>query len=387
MKTMFNFSSGRTRRAAAVSAWLMIGLAVGCGDDGGELSDARPAIDGYAAIVRAGYDDSLTTARALKTAVDAFVAAPSATTLEAAKTAWKAAREPYGQTEVFRFYDGPIDDPDTGPEGRINSWPLDEVYIDYVEGNATAGIINSPAMFPAITKQVIADQNAVGAEENISSGYHAIEFLLWGQDMNPSGPGARPHTDYLLGKANHDRRGQYLKLAAELLVDDLQAVVDAWKPDAAYPADFAADPKEALRRILQGMGSLGGAELSGERMTVALDNRDQEDEHSCFSDNTHRDLHGNALAIQNAYLGRYGAIDGPGLDELVRARDPALAAELQQQLEASIAAIDAIPAPFDQAIANDASRAKVLAAVRALQDQTDTLVEVATLFGIQINLE
>ena len=235
MKTMFNFTPGRGGHPAAVSAWLMIGLAIGCGDDG-ELSDAPPVIDGYTAIVRAGYDDTLATARALKTAVDAFVAAPSPATLEAARTAWKAAREPYGQTEAFRFYDGPIDDPDTGPEGRINSWPLDEVYIDYVEGNATGGIINDPAMFPTLTKQAIADQNAVGGEENISTGYHAIEFLLWGQDMDPNGPGARPYTDYVTGgAANHDRRGQYLKLVAELLVDDLQAVVDAWEPDAALP--------------------------------------------------------------------------------------------------------------------------------------------------------
>jgi putative iron-regulated protein len=387
MKTMFNFSPTPAGRAAAVSALLMIGLAAGCGDDGDELSDAKPVIEGYTAIVRGSYGETLATAKALKTAIDAFVAAPSSTTLEAARTAWKAAREPYGQTEVYRFYDGPIDNPDTGPEPRINSWPLDEVYIDYVDGNATGGIINNTAMYPTITKQVIADANTVGAEENISAGYHAIEFLLWGQDMDPNGPGARPHTDYLPGKANYDRRGQYLKLAAELLVDDLQIVVDAWKDGAEYSADFAADPKEALHRMLQGMGSLSGAELSGERMTVALDNRDQEDEHSCFSDNTHRDLHNNALAIQNAYLGRYGSIDGPGLDEIVRSRDAALADKLAEQLSASVAAVDAIPVPFDRAIVDDAGRAKALAAVRALQDQTATLADVATLFGIQLNLE
>ena len=373
-------------RAFSIGA-LLAALTPACGDDGGELSDAPPVIEGYAAIVRASYGDTLQTAKALRTAVDAFVAAPSPTTLEAAKTAWKAAREPYGQTEAYRFYDGPIDNPDTGPEPRINSWPLDEVYIDYVEGSPMGGIINSTALVPAITKQLIADKNAVGAEENISSGYHAIEFLLWGQDRSPTGPGARPHTDYLTGAANHERRGLYLRLVAELLVDDLTAVADAWAAGSPYEADLRADPQEALRRMLQGMGSLSGAELSGERMTVALDNRDQEDEHSCFSDNTHRDLRANAISIQNVYLGRYGAIDGPGLDELVAARDPALDTRLKEQLAASVAAIEAIPVPFDQAILNDAGRAKVLAAVRALQDETETLVQVATLFGIQINLE
>src|SRR5262245_32577306 len=131
----------------AICAGALIAALAACGGDG-ELEDAPPVVDGHIAIVRASYADSIQTATALRTAIDAFVAAPSPAALESARTAWKAAREPYGQTEVYRFYDGPIDDPDTGPEGRINAWPLDEVYIDYVMGNPRGGIINDPAMFP-----------------------------------------------------------------------------------------------------------------------------------------------------------------------------------------------------------------------------------------------
>ena len=367
-------------------------LAGACGDDGDDLGDAAPVVDGYVAIVRASYAASLAEAEALEAAVDAFVAAPSATTLEAARQAWIAAREPYGQTESYRFYDGPIDDPDTGPEGQINAWPLDEVFVDYVVGSPTAGIINDPTTFPAITKALIAEQNENGSEKNISSGYHAIEFLLWGQDLSATGPGARPHTDYLTTggtAANQARRGEYLRLATELLVDDLRGLTEAWADGASYPAELAAaPPREALRRMLQGMGALAGAELAGERMTTALDNRDQEDEHSCFSDNTHRDLRGNAIAVQNVWLGRFGALDGPGLDDLVRARDAALATRLTAQLAASVAAIEAIPVPFDQAILDDAvGRVRIAEAVTALQTATDTIVEVATLLGIAINLE
>jgi putative iron-regulated protein len=380
MITVFNF------RAVGAAALLAV-CAAACGGDDGDLADAPPVVDGYVAIVRASYADSVQTATALRTAIDAFVAAPSAVTLQAAKTAWLAAREPYGQTEVYRFYDGPIDNPDAGPEGRINAWPLDEVYIDYVAGNPMGGIINNPAMFPTLTKELIADQNELGAEDNISSGYHAIEFLLWGQDLSATGPGARSHTDYMPGAPNHERRGQYLQLVAELLVHDLSWVEHQWAPGSDYEADFRRTPKEALRRMLQGMGSLSGAELAGERMTVALDNRDQEDEHSCFSDNTHRDIRANALAIQNVYLGRYGTIDGPGLDDLVKARNPSLHSQMSGQLEVIIAAIAEIPAPFDQAITSEPGRSKVMGVIRALQEATDTLVEIATLFGIQINLE
>jgi putative iron-regulated protein len=363
-------------------------LGCGGGDDG---LDATPVVENYSAIVRASYADSLAKAKDLKTAIDAFVAAPSANTLQTARQAWLAAREPYGQTEAYRFYDGPIDNPEDGPEGEINAWPLDEAYIDYVEGNANAGIINDTGAFPTITKDAIAGANEQGAEENISTGYHAIEFLLWGQDLSTTGPGDRLYTDYLTtgGTAsNQDRRGQYLKAAAELLVDDLQKVNDAWATGAAYVKEFEADGDEAVRRMMQGLGSLSGAELSGERMATAYENRDQEDEHSCFSDNTHRDLRANALSLQNVYLGRYGGIDGPGLDQLVKEKDAALDMKMQQQLAASIAAIEAIPTPFDQALQDDANgRMKIKTAIDALRTQTDTMVEVATKLGVKINLE
>ncbi|MBA3538632.1 MAG: iron-regulated protein [Deltaproteobacteria bacterium] len=371
-----------------IAAWAA--LMSGC-SDGGSTVSTRAVVEHYAAIVHANYAEALTNAQALEVAVEAFVAAPRETTLAGARQAWKAAREPYGQSEVYRFYDGPIDDPASGPEGRMNAWPLDEVFIDYVVDDEAAGIINHPELFPTLTLDVIAAQNEAGGEKNISTGYHAIEFLLWGQDLDPQGAGARPPTDYVAGgtHANQARRAQYLTLVTEQLVADLQMLVDAWQPDTAnYAAALVAgDPADGLANMLLGMGSLSGAELAGERMTTAIDNRDQEDEHSCFSDNTHRDLALNALAIENVYFGRYGAIDGAGLDDLVKAIDPELDAKLTAQFAATHDAIAAIPVPFDQAIASEAGRTQALAAVQALKAQTTTIVEVATALGIAINIE
>lgn len=373
METVFNF----IRLALPLA---LLSTAAACGDDGGKdgLADAQPAIDQYAANVRAGYTDSLAGATALRIAVDAFVAAPDATTLQAAKAAWLAAREPYGQTEVFRFYEGPIDNEDTGLEGEINAWPLDEVYIDTLVNDANF----------EITKANLAGKNEVGGDKNIATGYHAIEYLLWGADTNPDGPGARDVTDYTTA-ANFERRKQYLAAIAELLVDDLTATSDAWAEGSAYRIDFTdtAGPEEALRRIMLGMGSLAGAELSGERMTVALENRDQEDEHSCFSDNTHRDIYANARAVENAYLGRWASTDGPGLDDVVKARDPELDTRMRAELAATAAAIAAIPMPFDQAITDDAKRPLVEAAIDALKAETETIVEIGELLGIQINIK
>lgn len=369
-------------------------VSAGCGTDPLEEERARPVVERYAELVNENYTDVVAKARALQTAVNVFIADPTEAKLVAARNAWLAARPAYGQSESFRFYGGPIDDEDTGPEGQINAWPLDEAYIDAVEGAPGAGIINATSEFPALSEDLLAELNERDGETNIATGYHAIEFLLWGQDRSTTGPGNRPASDFEDGGTapNAARRREYLKLVTDLLVKDLESVQAQWAPGADnYGKTFAAlKPEEAVQRILTGMGSLSGAELSGERMTVAYDNKDQEDEHSCFSDNTLADLYSNAVGIQNVYLGRYGNQDGPGLDELVAEVDEALDKKMKQQLQASLEAIQAIPGPFDQAILgadNSEGRQKVKAAVDALRAQTETLVDVATALGIELNLE
>ncbi len=344
----------------------------------------------YAALVYAGYQDSYAAAVALQAALAAFVAAPDEATHQAAKAAWLAAREPYGQTEAFRFYGGPIDDAD-GPEGLINAWPLDEAYVDYVEGAPEAGIINNTADYPAITPDLLQSLNLSGSEENVSLGYHAIEFLLWGQDLSADGSGQRPYTDYTTAP-NAERRGQYLLAAGELLVDHLAQMVAEWAPDGDnYRAAFLAQaPDVALQQILTGVGVLSKSELAGERLFVAYDNQDQEDEHSCFSDNTHRDLIANAQGIANVLSGQYTRPDGtilsgPGLLSLLAAQDVPLATRLGELADTALTAVGQIHVPFDRAIVEAEHRTAVLAAVNALQDQGDALAQAAAALGLPIN--
>jgi len=350
--------------------------------------EVGPVAETYADIVAASYTDARVAAESLDAAIDAFVADPSDANLDAARQAWLAAREPYGQTEVYRFYDGPIDNPDDGREGQLNAWPMDEAYVDYVDGSPDAGIINDPDSYPTIDVELLSSLNEQGGETNISTGYHAIEFLLWGQDMSADGPGQRPASDYATDGSsaapNPERRATYLQAASELLLTDLAWLEAQWGGE--YRDAFTDEaPDEIVRRILLGMGSLSGAELAGERIEVALETKDQEDEHSCFSDNTHRDVVTNALGIQNVYLGTYGSVDGPAIYDLVAARDQALADRLRDEIAASVAAAEAIPAPFDQAILNDADA--VQATIDALRVQADTIVEAAALFEINLALE
>jgi putative iron-regulated protein len=344
----------------------------------------------HATLVHMSYADTLATARQMQQAIDAFTAAPGADTLAAARRAWLAAREFYGQTEAFRFYGGPIDGTG-GPEGRVNAWPMDEAYVDAVKGKPNAGLVNNRKQ--PLNKRALASLNERGGEENIATGWHAIEFMLWGQDLSDTGPGERSAADFIDGQApNADRRRQYLRLTTELLIDDLDTLVKAWAPGAAgnYRARFERGGTESLRRLLVGLGSLSRGELAGERLEVALASQDQEDEHSCFSDNTHRDAVANARGIQNVWLGRWQRPDGtllqgPSPRDLVAAKDPALAERTSAQLQQSVTAAEAIPAPFDRAIVgNDEApgRQRIRAAVASLVQQSQSIVDAAAAIGI-----
>lgn len=341
----------------------------------------------YAALVHANYADTLAAAQDMQKAIDAFIQAPTAEGLETARKTWLAGREFYGQTEAFRFYGGPIDD-DKGPEGQLNAWPLDESYVDYVEGKPKTGFVNNPKF--KITKAALIKANERGGEENISAGWHAIEFLLWGQDLSETGPGNRSFEDYVVGKGqNAERRAQYLRTATALLIDDLSAMVAAWAPGQKnYRARFEKGGKESVRKMIVGMGSLSRGELAGERMEVALNSQDQEDEHSCFSDNTHRDVVTNALGIQNVWLGQYkrrdgSLLQGPGVRDLVATRNPALADKTTAQIAQSVQGAEAIPAPFDRAIfKGSAGRPAIESTIASLVEQSKLLVQSASAVGI-----
>ncbi|CAN7683014.1 iron-regulated protein [Acidovorax sp. LjRoot66] len=384
-----------TTLAAALLAASPLGF-MGVAQAQGTAAQAQQAVTAasvaaqYATLVHANYEDTLASAKAMQAAIKAFTAQPSAETLAEARKTWLAAREFYGQTEAFRFYGGPIDD-DKGPEGQINAWPMDESYVDSVEGKPKAGLINNRKI--AITKKALAAQNERGGEENIATGWHAIEFLLWGQDLSETGPGNRNFEDFVDGKKpNADRRRQYLTVVTELLVDDLGFLVKSWAPDAKsnYRAKFAKGNMESVRKMLVGLGSLSRGELAGERLEVALNSQDQEDEHSCFSDNTHRDAVTNAKGIQNVWLGEYQRADGStvkgaSLRDLVAARNPALADKTTKQIAASVAAAEAIQAPFDREIigGKDApGRQRIQKTIDSLTQQSKDLVEAANAIGI-----
>lgn len=345
----------------------------------------------YAVNLDTNYKDVITKLVVLKSSVDAFVAAPSADGLTAAQQAWLGARPAYGECEVSRFYAGPID----AAQGGMNEWPIDENFIDYTDGNLTGGIINDPTDYPMLTPEVLASSDEKGGIENLSTGFHAIEFLLWGQRLDQTeGPGTRPYTDYVDGGTaqNQDRRRQYLQVATGMLLDDMRALESQW--DLGNPSSYGAQlvsgpPTDSLTKIYRGFSQMAISELFYERMYDPFVSKDRKDEESCFSENTLVDLEANALGVEDVYLGRYHALQGAGISDLVKAKNPALDSEARKEIAAARAAIDAIPPPFDHAVlAPDGSpeRNAVQAAVDSFSSLRTTLDDVATALGIINNL-
>jgi putative iron-regulated protein len=402
----------RPRRQLAVAVLALSLLAAGCGSDGEPSAepddattteapavaaslaeeDALAAATTYADVVFAAYTDTAVAAGELQDAVDDLVADPSDATLETAKERWLAARDLYGPTEAFRFYDGPIDDPEDGPEGQINAWPMDEAYVDYVEGDEAAGIISDTEGVPEITLDAIVAANEEGGETNISTGWHAIEFLLWGQDLSEDGPGARPVTDYTTSPTA-ERRGQYLTLVTGLLVEDLEGLAAEWDPaSGAYREAFLADPATAVSSILRGMGALSAGELAGERIAVAYETKEQEDEHSCFADNTIADVVNNASGIRLAYTAEWDGVEGTSLSSVVAEVAPELDADLRARLDDTVAQAEALGelGTFEEIIRSDddsEGRVAMLQLIEDLQAQGDAIAELGAALGYTISLE
>ena len=394
-------------------------IVVGTSAFAGGHASKEAVVTNYVNIAEAKYADSLETAKTLQSAVNALVANPSAEALQAAKNAWLASRVPYQQTEVYRFGNAIVDD----WEGKVNAWPLDEGLIDYVDASYGGATDENPAAVlnviannsftlggetvdaSAITADLLENtlQEADGVEANVATGYHAIEFLLWGQDLNGHGTGAgnRPWTDYAAGNActggNCDRRGEYLTAATDLLVSDLEWMTAQWADDGAARAEVLADAGAGVATMLTGMGSLSYGETAGERMRLGVMLNDPEEEHSCFADNTHNDHYYDGLGVQNIYLGSYTRIDGSvvsgaSLSDLVAADNADLDVEMKTKLSTTMQALGAIKHAAEAGFAYDQmlergnadGEALVMGGVNGLVDQTRSIERVVAALELDV---
>ena len=431
------FFLGKSLIAAGMLAFSLDGFAA----VSAEVS--QQTLTTYAKIARISYADALKDAKTLQAAIHAFAGNPTAETLRAAKDAWLVSRESYGTTEIFRLSNGPIDAEGGwveqaygNLEPQINSWPLDENMIDYTEDadyrRTSGNIIDSNGAFTPggedphpvdvseITVEVLTDLNENGGEANVSSGYHAIEFLLWGQDQDYHNilddkitngamtAGRRPLSDFT-DDALSGRRLDYLVAAGDKLVDDLAVVAGAWaeKIDGdngryraallgrlgGADADKNIPRAQALKQIFAGMGMFSKSELANERIAVAVLTPSEEDEHSCFSDNTHRDLERNYRGIRNVLLGEYrGEKVGPSFYEQLPQEEQGKIDTLMADIEKRIARVNELATTtmhFDYQIhpENEDSVQNIVTLKNQLRRLGDQMVTLARAYGISLTTD
>lgn len=388
---------------------------------------AAPSADlivkNYADIAQAMYEDSLSEAVNLKNAINQLIVKPTEENLMAARKAWVEARVPYQQTEGYRFGNAVVDD----WEGKVNAWPLDEGLLDYVDASYGQSSDENPAytlnvvanakfqlgneMIDAtdITPDLLSGKlhEAQEVESNVATGYHAIEFLLWGQDLNGTGAGAgnRPASDFdpkNCTGGNCDRRIDLLVATTDLLISDLKDIIAAWDINGAARKEIMAKPEaEALGTILTGLGSLSYGELAGERMKLGVLLHDPEEEHDCFSDNTHNSHYYNQVGMNAIYTGKYkrtngSVLFGASLADLVKVKAPSegmrlekLMATTDAKMEVMKVTADSGKMKYDQMLGegNEAGNKILMDVVDGLVAQTRGIEAIVSKLGLKIAVE
>ncbi len=352
-----------------------------CDDCGCGVTSHQDEIKAYATLVHDSYVEAHDDAVAMQKAIKNFLANPNDKTLAAARQAWLDSRPSYGHTEAFRFYEGPIDFYDevkdeSGPEGRLNAWPLNEKAIDAIVEDTSI----------PMTREAIAVRNQADDEADVTTGYHAIEYLLWGADLSADGPGNRPASDFAKGDEIRERRREYLQVITDLLVDDLVFLVQAWDPQQTgnYREQFvAANPQQTLSDVLTGVATLVGSELASARMGVGLDSGDQEDEHSCFSDNTHVDFIANTRSAELVL--RNGG--DHSLLKLMESHDSEAAARVDEAMTRATKLASEIVPPVDRILASpkgDPARRTMEELVTALLDLGNAVVDAGKKMDVEV---
>ncbi|MCH9638278.1 MAG: imelysin [Betaproteobacteria bacterium] len=272
------------------------------------------------------YRDLADRAEKLNTAVVKLRFETNDVNLSAAQRQWVNTRRPWEQSEAFLF--GPVDT--EGLDPAMDSWPVNSTDLQNLLDSNTELTVESASAFSDDLK-----------------GFHVIEFLLFGQDGN------KTSAEFT------ERELMYLGAVANVLANDTQRLAQGWNPNEGnFLAEFSqagigsttyTSQTAALQEMIEGMIGIAG-ELASVKLEDPTRLRDATLVESQFSFNSRADFMDNVRSIRNVYTGNYLLSEGPGLNALVKSINPTLDETINNQIEAAIVAINAIPQPFAEAI-------------------------------------
>lgn len=347
----------RVATAALLGAAL---LSLGCSS---KKVDRQELLQAFSACSLDAYGRFQTEADALVTATEAYAAAPGDATRDAAREAWVRAMDIWQEIELMRF--GPLAAFDVAGgmnlRAPIYSWP--DVNRCLIEEQLVSKAYEGAAF---------------GASASTSTrGLAAIEYLLFhvGDDnacpptsaINMAGTWTALTADEL-----GQRKADYARVAAKDVAAKARELTTAWGSGgfstqlttAGLGATLFATQQAALSAVADAVFHLD-TETKDQRLAAPLDGKGPFE--SPFAGLSKRHVRDNVVGAR-VLLEGCAAGNQLGFDDLLEsAGAESLAAEMRRDLDAALAAIDAVPGE-DLAAADPAAARNILAAIKELTD-------------------
>ena len=323
-------------------------------------------------VVLPTYNDLKAKNSALYQAVVAFGDAPSDANFQKICDAWLVAREPWESSEAFLF--GPV--ADYGLDPNMDSWPLDqEAIVKLLESQQWNDM--------QWTGDYDEDDDAIAAAQTVR-GFHTLEFLAFrdgkARTLNDKATDDEA-ANAVYNAGNATAWAQYMRNTAQLLVDDVTTLCEAW--NNGYAAKFKShnggeftSGLSCIEQLIDGCidiaGEVGQAKI-GDPYDLYVSGKTTEALYaveSWYSWHSRDDYTNNIYSIRNAYFGsRDGSVNKNSLATLVAKYNAELDAEVKAAITNAANAIQAIPQPFR----NNINSKEAQAAMEACAELSDIL--------------
>lgn len=297
------------------------------------------------------------------------------------KGKWITARHHFQILQLYKRMQGGIANPMDYVEGEVETPLMDPSYIDYVTGDPV-GIITDPTNYPNIQGTTVAAWHET-AGSNKTLGFQVVEFLLWGEDTNPNGPGARTSVDYDVGDPIGDRRRAFLSFAMFFL--DLEVNKNFYTANFEE-AVLRADNESFLTFVLNGVIMYIEDDVVARALNKTFISQDPNDELNVFSDNSLNEIGKMLEALDLVLIGRdyFSEHNNMFLLDFIRFIAPETAASIETSLTAAHETIASINGSFDNAINNPSERPKIQQAMGHLNSVASDLRSFGVNYGLTL---
>lgn len=201
-----------------------------------DASALEPFTHHYSETLQKKLDASTLTALLFDDSIKQFLATPNVANLEAAQQKWQETYALFNDTSPFTVL---TDNP--AQHSYIDSWPILPGYIDAISGFPNSGIVNDVTL--ELNEANIRQQHGLTFPGEVSTGFHAIEFMIWGEtttaensesakeskEENKTLPLKRytpvkqwHQTELDVSQHSNNRRRKYLALVTNILLKDIE---------------------------------------------------------------------------------------------------------------------------------------------------------------------